>query len=135
MMYLNNKIALEEIEEKDCKSIGHMCDYLIELSFFLHKTSVAMEDNALRLRKTYKYFSRNEFNNAFGRLSELKRDLQIVRRKVELLENKLDDSTLPDNAPCFFFAEYLREIMQEIVILRGKYNSLINKISCKLILL
>lgn len=134
-MYLKNKIEIEEIQGKDCQSIGTMCDYLIELSYFLHRTSITMSDNAAALKQTYKYFSRNEYNKCYDRLAELKRDLQIVRRKVEILENKLDDSTLPDNAPCFFFAEYLQEIMQDILGLREKYNSLINKISCKLILL
>lgn len=134
-MYLKNKIEIEEIQGKDCQSIGHMCDYLAELSYFLHRTSTTMKGNAAQLKKTYKYFSRNEYNKCYGRMSELKRDLQIVRRKVKLLENKLYDSTLPDNAPCFFFSEYLKEIMQYILGLREKYNSLINKISCKLILL
>ena len=134
-MHLNNEIELGQVCPKQCEFISEMDDSLIELSYILHRTVLHVNLNKSELKNSYKYFDRNEYNACYYKLSEAKRDIQIIRRKIELLENKIDDSTLPDNAPCFYFKDYFDEIMDETVKLKEKYINLINKISCKLLLL
>lgn len=134
-MHLNNKIELGQVENKVCETIGSMDDNLIELSYILHRTTIHLNENKLELKKTYKYFNRNEYNLCYDKFSEVKRDIQIIRRKIELLESKIDDCTLPDSAPCFYFKQYFDDIMDETIKLKEKYYNLINKISCKLLLL
>ena len=98
---INKKTELEQITLRDCKSIGEMVDYIVEISFLYDNISSLIDTNLIKLKNSYRYFNEHEYNKCHTKLEELKRDVQIIRRKTDILEERLFDSTLPDNAMCF----------------------------------
>lgn len=125
----------ETINIKNCNSIGEMVDYIVELELLYDKVTDFLDSNLDNLKTSYRYFNEHEYNRCYLKLEELKRDMQIVRRQTDILDNRIFDSTLPDHVMCFAFDEALKEINKNIINLNDKCNSIMEKITFKFFLI
>jgi len=123
------------INIKNCNSIGEMLDYIAELNMLYDKLVDFIDCNLDNLKTSYRYFDEHEYNRCYLKLEELKRDMQIVRRQTDILDNRIFDSTLPDHVMCFAFDEAIKEINKNIVDLNNKCNSIMEKITFKFFLI
>lgn len=129
------KTKIEKIAIKNCNSIGEMEDYIIELNL-LYDDFIGYSNSILQnLVESYRYFNENEFNRCYSKIEEAKRNIQIIRRKTDMLENRIFESTLPDNAMCFLFDENLQEINQDIINFNKNFDILMQKINFKFFLI
>lgn len=126
---------IEKLVIKQCNSIGEMIDYIIELNTLYDKLYSYLESNIESLKISYKYFNKDEYDICYYKTEEIKRDLQIIRRKTDLLENKIIDSTLPDSAMCFLFDKKLKEINTSMIKFEIKLSKIMEKMSLKFFLI
>lgn len=132
---INKQMKPESITIKDCDSIGEMIDYILELNLTYDKVLSFLDSSLDNLKTSYKYFNENEYNRCYFKLEELKRDIQIIRRNTDILDDRIFDSTLPDNAMCFLFDESLKEINKKISKMNNKFNIVLEKINFKFFLI
>lgn len=132
---INKQARPETIHIKDCDSIGETIDYILELNLLYDNIVSFLDSNLDNLKSSYRYFSEHEYNVCHSKLQELKRDVQIIRRKTDILDNKIMDSTLPDHAMCFLFKSSLKKINKEILNLNEKFNDVMEKITFKFFLI
>ena len=128
-------IKLEKVILKNCNSIGEMLDYIVELNCLYDEINDFLNDKLDNLKMSYKLFNEHEYNRCYDKIEELKRDAQIIRRKTDLLDDRIFDSTLPDHAMCFLFDENLKEINKEIFNWNEKANYIMEKITFKFFLI
>ena len=132
---MTNKMKARTVNLKNCDSIGEMVDYTVELNVLYEDITNYLDFNLDNLKTSYKYFNEHKYNRCYSKLEELKRDIQIVRRKTDILDDKIFDSTLPDSAMCFLFDKNLKEINREILKLNEKSNDILEKITFKFFLI
>ena len=132
---MTNNMKPETIHIKNCNSIGEMIDYILELNLIYDKVLSFLDVSLDTLKTSYKYFNEYEYNRCYFKLEELKRDVQIIRRKTDILDDRIIDSTLPDHTMCFLFDESLKEINKEILKMNSKFNYILEKISFKFFLI
>ena len=128
-------IKLETVNLKNCNSIGEMVDYIVELNCIYDKINEYLNSSLNNLKLSYKFFNEHEYNRCHDKIEELKRDMQIIRRRTDLLDERIFDSTLPDGAMCFLFDENLKEINKEIFNWNEKANYIMEKITFKFFLI